>query len=204
MTDKSKLFVTHIYRHEFGSTHSLVSVLERACRHIGEEDKAGQIWSSKHGYKGYTSYASLNDLTVRDPTFAETVQLINPHVDRFANVCDMDLGRKNLVLDSLWINILQPGGFHSAHIHPQSVISGTFYVVIPKGSSALRFEDPRLGLMMSAPPRKSHSKKENRTFVSYEPKRGTLLLWESYLRHEVPLLKSRSERISVSFNYRLE
>ncbi|MFM7084839.1 MAG: TIGR02466 family protein [Hyphomicrobium sp.] len=204
MNDISQLFVTHIYRHEFGSSHSFLSNLERACRCICEDDKAGKIWSSQHGYQGYTSYASLNDLTVRDPTFAEMEELINPHVKNYAKVCELDLGRKRLVLDSLWINILQPGGFHAAHIHPHSVISGTLYIVIPKGASALRFEDPRLGLMMSAPPRKTNSKKENSTFVSYQPKRGTLLLWESYLRHEVPLLKSRSERISVSFNYRWE
>lgn len=204
MPDITKIFVTHIYRHEFGSTHALVSDLEHACRCIGEDDKAGRVWSSKHGYKGYTSYVSLNDLTVRDPTFAETVNQINPHVYNYAKVCEMDLGRKRLMLDSLWINILQPGGFHSAHIHPHSVISGTIYVVVPKGASSLRFEDPRLGQMMSAPPRKSTSRKENQSFVSYEPKRGTLLLWESYLRHEVPYLKSKSERISVSFNYRWE
>ena len=42
-----------------------------------------------------------------------------------------------------WVNILPDGGFHAAHIHPLSVISGTFYVATPEGSSALKFEDPQ-------------------------------------------------------------
>ncbi len=103
--------------------------------------------------------------------------------------------------DSLWINVLDPGGFHTAHIHPHSAVSGTLYVAIPKGASAIRFEDPRLPQMMSAPPRRPRAREENRTFLSFEPKPGTLLLWESYLRHEVPV-NARGERISVSFNYR--
>ncbi len=56
--------------------------------------------------------------------------------------------------------------------------------------------------MMSAPPRRPRAREENRTFLSFEPKPGTLLLWESYLRHEVPVNRARGERISVSFNYR--
>lgn len=200
----SKVFVSHIYRHEFGSSHILIPALERACRSIAEDDTAGQAWSLKHDYKGYTSYASLNDLPQRDPTFAEAVLLINRHVRSFTERCEMDLGRRSLVLDSLWINLLKPGGFHSAHLHPHSVVSGTLYVVVPQGASALRFEDPRLAHMMHAPPRRSKAHKENQTFLSFKPKRGTLLLWESYLRHEVPLLKARSDRVSLSFNYRLE
>ena len=36
---------------------------------------------------------------------------------------------------------------------------------------------------------------------SGEPRPGLLLMWESWLRHEVPLNEAESERISVSFNY---
>ena len=56
-------------------------------------------------------------------------------------------------LDSLWVNLLKSGGQHSGHIHPHSLISGTFYVEVPSGSGPIRFEDPRLPLMMAAPPR---------------------------------------------------
>jgi uncharacterized protein (TIGR02466 family) len=101
----------------------------------------------------------------------------------------------------MWINILEPMGHHSGHIHPHSVISGTFYVSIPEGASALRLEDPRLGFMMNAPLRKANGKPEHQTFVNATPQAGTVLLWESWLRHEVPINLSEDVRISVSFNY---
>ena len=81
-------------------------------------------------------------------------------------------------------------------------MSGTFYVDVPKGASAIRFEDPRHAMMMAAPPRKASARLANRPFVSVEPKPGTLLLWESWLRHEVPVNNARRARISLSFNYR--
>ena len=74
------------------------------------------------------------------------------------------------------------------------MVSGTLYLVFPKGARAIKFEDPRLGLMMAAPPRKSKARPSNQTFVSAEPAAGTLLLWESWLRHEVPLNAADSER----------
>ena len=84
------------------------------------------------------------------------------------------------------------------------MISGTYYVDVPEGSSAIRFEDPRLGLMMAAPPRRPKARPDLRTFVSVTPRTGTVLLWESWLRHEVQMNTASTDRISVSFNYGLQ
>jgi uncharacterized protein (TIGR02466 family) len=116
-------------------------------------------------------------------------------------VLDFDLAGRRLKLDSIWLNVMQSGAVHTAHIHPKSVISGTYYVTVPPGAGALKLEDPRLGLMMAAPPRKARAARDSQTFVYLEPKAGTLLLWESWLRHEVPLNRAKGERISISFNY---
>jgi uncharacterized protein (TIGR02466 family) len=90
--------------------------------------------------------------------------------------------------------LLKAGGHHSGHIHPHSIISGTLYVEVPPGSGSIRFEDPRLPLMMAAPQRSD-------TFVTVEPQRGLLLMWESWLRHEVLSGTGRGERLSISFNF---
>ena len=116
------------------------------------------------------------------------------HVAAFAREAGFDLARR-LRLDSLWINVLKPGGAHSGHIHPHSIVSGTVYLAVPPGSGALRLEDPRLGLMMAAPERPG-------TFHHAEPKQGSIFLWESWLRHEVMPNVAKADRISVSFNYR--
>src|ERR687897_3051990 len=189
MASIETLFVTKIYRAELAGAKAarMTGELEAACLSIAEDDTAGQRWCAKNGYPGYTSYASLNDLPWRIPVFGELLKELDRHVAAFAKELEFDLQGRKLVMDSLWINILPPGGIHTSHIHPHSVVSGTFYVTIPQGASALKLEDPRLGFMMAAPPRRKRAGPENRPFAYLAPKPGTVLLWESWLRHEVPL-----------------
>ncbi len=200
MSDILTLFPTRLYRAEIG-TPDLIEGLTRTGEALAADDSAGQAWCRKNGYPGYTSYASLNDLPWRFPEFKQLARLIDPHVKAFAKTLEFDLGGGKLEMDSFWVNILPEGGFHAAHIHPHSVISGTFYVSVPKGASALRLEDPRHAMMMASPPRKAKASQENQAFVSIAPQPGTLLLWESWLRHDVPMNRSAEDRISVSFNY---
>jgi uncharacterized protein (TIGR02466 family) len=198
MPKSQTLFVTRLYKGRIRPPRDL----EGTCLAIASEDKAGQRWSREHGYGGYTSYASLNDLPQRASLFADLQSAIARHVAAFARELQFDLGRRKLALDSLWVNVMQKGAIHAPHIHPHSVISGTYYVAVPPNSGAIRFEDPRLPMMMAAPPRKPKARPENRSFVDVEPKAGMLLLWESWLRHGVEANGARGNRISVSFNYR--
>ncbi len=200
MTVRS-LFSTPFYTGLIGSPE-LVAKLEHSCRVLAADDRAGRRWSREHGYRGYTSYASLNDLPTRDPSIAALVRLLDRHVAAFAEACAFDLGGRRLKLDSLWVNVLKGGGGHSGHIHPHSVVSGTFYVTVPPGSGALKLEDPRLPMMMAAPTRRDDAPEELKTFVYAQPEAGTVFLWESWLRHEVVPGTAKGERISISFNYR--
>lgn len=186
------LFITKLYEAEIDD-ETMLSELAHSIRTLAEDDAAGQRWSREHRYAGYTSYASLNDLPRRDPVIAALAKLLNRHATIFAAECRFDLMRKPK-LDSLWVNLLKAGGHHSGHIHPHSIISGTFYVEVPRGSGAIRFEDPRLPLMMAAPPRGD-------SFVIVEPRPGLLILWESWLRHEVLSGAGKGERLSISFNF---
>ncbi len=200
MSEILSLFPTRIYRAELAEFEQ-IDEIRSACEVLAIDDEAGLKWCRKNGYPGYTSYASLNDLPWRFPAFKTLAKVIDKHVAAFAKVLEFDLGGGKLEMDSLWVNVLPEGGFHAAHIHPHSVISGTFYVSIPKGASALRLEDPRHAMMMASPPRKAKAAQDNQAFVSLAPQPGTLLLWESWLRHDVPVNRSADERVSVSFNY---
>lgn len=193
------LFVTPVYEAELDD-EALLSGLGRSIRSFAAEDRAGAGWSRKHRYPGYTSYASLDDLTRRDPHIADLARLLTRHSARFADECGFELGRRPR-LDSIWVNLLRAGGQHSGHIHPQSIISGTFYVEAPANSGPIRFEDPRLPMMMAAPPRREDAPEELRSFVTVEPRAGLLLLWESWLRHEVLPGRAKGDRLSVSFNF---
>ena len=194
------LFTTPFYESSLGDA-ALLEELEQSCRALEQDDIAGRNWSKEHGYKGYTSYASLNDLTIRDPAFEDLKRILDKHVRTFAEACHFDLGRKPK-LDSLWVNVLKPGGTHSGHIHPHSIISGTCYILVPTGAGSLKLEDPRLSRMMAAPARRADAPEALQPFVYAEPKPGTIFLWESWLTHEVVPSKAKTDRISISFNYR--
>lgn len=200
MTSRA-LFVTRLYEAPLGGPAGLNAELEDACRMVAAEDRAGQAWSKDHGYRGYTSYASLDDLPRRASAFGELKKRLDRHAAAFARELHLDLGGRRLVLDSLWANVLKPGGAHSGHLHPHSVLSGTYYVAMPPGASALKLEDPRLPMMMAAPPRQAEAPEDARTFVYVPAEAGEVLMWESWLRHEVPANAARSDRISISFNY---
>lgn len=195
------LFATQFYDADL-SDAALIAELEGACLDLAEADRAGRAWSRDHGYRGYTSYASLNDLHQRDPRFGDLVRHLNRHVAAFARDCAFDLGGRKLKLDSLWVNVMKPGATHSGHIHPHSAVSGTVYVTVPPGSGALKLEDPRLPMLMAAPPRTPDAPEPLRSFVYAEPRAGAVFLWESWLRHEVMPHAGKGERISISFNYR--
>lgn len=193
------LFVTKLYEAEIGDER-LLGDLAHSIRTLSRDDQAGRGWSKERRYSGYTSYASLNDLPRRDPAFGELARLLTRHAGKFADECAFDLGRKPK-LDSLWANLLKSGGHHGGHIHPHSLISGTFYVDVPKGSGPIRFEDPRLPLMMAAAQRRQDAPEDVRPFVTIDPRPGLLLMWESWLRHEVLPASGRGERLSISFNF---
>lgn len=193
------LFATRLYKAQLSPARN--PVLEKTCLGLAAEDRAGQRWARDHGYGGYTSYASLNDLTRRASVIEELERDIARHVATFARDAQFDLGGRKLKLDSLWVNVMDKDAIHAPHIHPHSAISGTYYVTVPPKAGAIRFEDPRLAMMMAAPPRKKTARPENSNFIAVAPKAGMLLLWESWLRHGVEPNGAKRPRISISFNY---
>jgi len=204
MSEISTLFVTRLYRaklDELARKKIDTAELLQTCYSVAEDDEAGQEWCEENDYPGYTSYASLDDLAWRMPIFGEVQKALDKHVAAFCDDLGFDLKGKKLKCNALWINILPEGGTHASHIHPHSVISGTTYVAMPEGTSALKLEDPRLPMMMAAPLVRKDALQELQRFVYVKPEVGEVLLWESWLRHEVPMNMSDDERISISFNY---
>ena len=194
------LYPTLIYRADGAGSQHLNRDLGDTAWRLAREDKAGQRWCAEHGYAGYTSYSSQADLAARYAAFARLEAIIGRHAAGFARSLQWDLRGGKPICDSLWVNILPEGGSHTSHLHTNAVLSGTYYVEVPEGSGALVFEDPRHAMLMAAPPRKAAAPRAMQTYVSIEPEAGALILWESWLRHEVALNRANAARISVSFN----
>jgi uncharacterized protein (TIGR02466 family) len=171
------------------------------CRSLALSDAAGQRWSAQHYMGGYTSYGSLDRLHLVSSLFATLQKRIDGRVAAFARALRYDMRGRVMAMTDCWANVMQAGTVHSLHLHPGSFISGTYYVQVPRGAGQLKFEDPRLGLHMAAPPRRAGAPQRFQPFVSMPARAGDLVLFESWLRHEVPPAQFTGERISISFNY---
>lgn len=197
------LFASQIYSKALNPKNlkTLNKDLLDECYKFSEIDEKGQEWSLKNYPGGYTSYGSLTNMWELSSTFDDLKKHLDRHVRGFAKALQYDIDPKCLKIVSLWINIMPPQVTHSWHIHPHSVISGTYYVRTPKNCSAIKFEDPRVSRFMNTPPRKKSAPNTQQWHYSLSPKEGQVVLFESWLSHEVPPNQAQSERVSISFNY---
>jgi uncharacterized protein (TIGR02466 family) len=197
------LFPTFLYTSPLqrGGARGFNSQLLKECRQLRLDDAAGRRWSGKNYPGGYTSYGSVHRLQNISPTFESLRRKLNRHVAAFAAAVEWDLKDRELKMTDCWVNIMPRHTVHGLHLHPHSTLSGTYYVQVPKGSPGTKFEDPRLDRFMAAPPRKTEARREMRPWVTFPAAAGQVVLFESWLRHEVAPNSVNAERISVSFNY---
>ncbi len=199
-----KLFPTLVLFEPLAGTpvlKKLSSDLIDDVNHLMEIDEEGFRWSQKNYIGGYTSYNSICNLHKRSSSFAKLEQLVNKKVSQLEKSLEWDLMDGKLEMTSCWVNVMPPMAHHSFHLHPLSAISGTFYLQVPRGSGSLKLEDPRSGLLMGSPPKKANAKKAHQPIFEIKPKEGHVVLFESWLRHEVPANTSEEPRVSISFNY---
>jgi uncharacterized protein (TIGR02466 family) len=197
------LFPTLVYRAALGGREPRLfnqRLLDEA-EALRLHDAAGRRWSDTHYVGGYTSYATHARLHLTSSTFAELDRRLKPHVRTFAARLHYDLRGRALAMTDCWVNFMPARVAHGMHLHPLSVLSGTYYVQTPRGSAGLKLEDPRLASQMAAPPRRSGAPVPLRPFVTLPSRAGAVILFESWLRHEVPATRAAGERVSISFNY---
>ena len=195
------LFPTRVFTAPLARAAGLDRRLLRECRQLAAEDNAGRLWSKTNYPGGFTSYNSLARLHRMSPTFAALEKRIDTHVRAFARDLDFDLRGRKLAMTDCWVNVMHRQVVHGLHLHPLASVSGTYYVRTPRGCSGLKFEDPRLDRYMAAPPRRAKTRRENQVWVTVPAEAGKLVLFESWLRHEVAPNPTEAERVSISFNY---
>ena len=195
------LFPSYLYHHRLARAGQLNRALAREIVALEKMDAHGRDWSRSHFAGGYSSYSSLCKLHRTSPNFGELETLLEPHVRRFIKKLQWNLMGRKVEMTTCWSNSMGRGTYHTMHIHPASVLSGVYYVDVARGSSPFKIEDPRLGLLMAAPPRRASAPKTEQNYVLFEAVAGEFLLFESWLRHEVPPHRGRGRRISISFNY---
>jgi len=87
-----------------------------------------------------------------------------------------------------WATVHEGCISHPPHSHPRQLVSGVYYVKMPRNSGSIIFDDPRGPL----PPF------DNRIYI--KPRQGDLVLFPSWLIHQVEPTEGEEERISIPFN----
>jgi uncharacterized protein (TIGR02466 family) len=111
---------------------------------------------------------------------------------------DLDQARPRF--NNAWAVVSFAGDGHGAHIHPNSLFSGVFYLAAPAGSGALAFLDPRTGAQILQAPLKINTARSEPGRARWLPQEGLLLLFPAWLWHEVEISRCDQPRISISFN----
>lgn len=124
---------------------------------------------------------------------SEFIKLSNS-IFNYSNEYLKDIGHfiKNIQISNSWGNIVGPNERISAHTHTNSYLSGCFYLT--ENNSKIQFVNPLkekycFNLDMPFP----------NDFYSIKPVKKLLLIWPSWLAHEV-LPSSSNNRISIAFN----
>lgn len=195
------LFPSYIQQGRLPGAARLNGLLRHEIRVLSETDQEGRRWSKKNYVGGYSSYNSLTRLHKMSPDFGQLEKLLRPALRAFIRKLEWDLMGRKIEMTTCWANSMGKGTHHTMHLHPHSVISGVYFVDAPSGSSPFKLEDPRMARLMAAPPRRSSCRLENRNYVEFPPTPGQFLLFESWMKHEVPPHRGTRPRLSISFNY---
>tara|TARA_A100000164_G_scaffold288708_1_gene261833 strand:- start:383 stop:1051 length:669 start_codon:yes stop_codon:yes gene_type:complete len=165
-----------------------------------------EMWLDKESRQEYGLH-SKNTYIMDEPECVQLKKFVLDLVKDFARNTLM-YGYDEWTFSQTWVSWKEPGQFHTAHTHPNSVISGVFfYGYSEEGTPAIMFHrDEYQGngqsiMLKQKPPEegKELSPFAWKTFsVPFKP--GQLLLFPSYFRHSVPMNKTQYTRKSVSMN----
>lgn len=114
----------------------------------------------------------------------------------FRDICDPATTVDIRVTQS-WANYTKPGEYHHKHAHPNSYISGVFYVKADKESDKILFFKDGYNQLEFKSKKYNEFNSSNWWFPVYT---GLLLLFPSHLSHMVETVNNEETRISISFN----
>lgn len=100
---------------------------------------------------------------------------------------------------SYWLQDYKKHHYHGIHAHPQSTISGTYYIRANKNAGDLEFQNPNSTLIHSTCYNGNHP---DYSTYRIKPKKGLLILFPYWLTHQIfPTNSEDCIRTSFSFNF---
>jgi len=147
-----------------------------------------------------TVYTTLNtaDRLHSLPEFAGLAEIIMGEVRAFGDALGINHRDYPFRFVDCWFNIYGPKDGQEGHVHPNSVISGSYYLKAPEGCSGIMFHSPMADEMYMPPNREINAL--NTLGAEMPVQEGALVLFRSWLKHSVRPSPTTDERISISFN----
>jgi uncharacterized protein (TIGR02466 family) len=184
-------FPTPIYATDISEAPSLNTQLEKDIMEWSQKDKGVQ----KTNVKGWHSTTDMN----QKPEYKNIVDQLFLVIQQ---IWEAELLDRKPRLGNMWANINYPDSYNKPHVHPNSLFSGAYYVKSSPNSGKLILRDPRPGPQNILPVRKDMEKPPALWHeVEMEPKEGRVIIFPSWVWHEVEPNHSNETRISISFNF---
>jgi uncharacterized protein (TIGR02466 family) len=124
-------------------------------------------------------------------------EFLNGSLQEYFNAVYSPKTDAELCITQSWVNYTKPGQFHHKHAHPNSLVSGVFYIQAAKETDKLYFFKDGFQQIKIMP-------KDFNLYNSdswwLEAATGTLYLFPSSLQHMVEQVTGDDTRISLSFN----
>ena len=135
-----------------------------------------------------TNYISEDTFILKHKKLSTLNTFIQQHLDNFSK--NMLQLKHSLIPTQSWLNKSPKESWHPSHTHPNSILSGVFYLSINK-SCPIHFSKEESSFHVG------HARLSGCFFPAQS---GDLMIFPSTLTHGVPSNKSNEERISLSFN----
>ncbi len=149
---------------------------------------------TKSNYGGWQSVS----FEIIPDNFIDLFNEINNRVKKIEENLSLS---KELKFHNCWYNVNGLGSFNRPHVHPGAVVSGVYYISIPKNSGSIVFVNNDLNDFNDFYGLVNKYNEYNSPNWIIEPKENTCVLFPSYLTHYVEPNLNKKERISISFNY---
>jgi len=152
----------------------------------------------KNSYKNEGNTTSNNNHVLENKTLKNLKKDLNKMV---VDYFDKVISTSNSIIPYItqsWLNYTKRDQFHHKHNHPNSLVSGIFYISADKKVDSVTFYkvslDDRIRLNIAK------YNPFNSTSCLFPVETGNIFLFQSSLIHGVEKKKGNNERLSLSFN----
>ena len=189
-----ELFPDPIFHYKLENYKQINKELLNYILELQKKDKKGNNRSNRGGW-----HSPNFDIVNPGPP----INFINSFKDFLKHIIEDEIGweyipNKQRVV-AMWAIINKKNSYNVKHNHQNCYLSSAYYIKKPENSGDITFYDPKESKTYRFPEVEKHTNYSAES-VTIKPEEGDLLIFPSYLYHDVGVNLSDEERVVVSFN----